>query len=200
LQGFFFLSGYSHSQPIVCFHVFRFVNRVGTNSIAVTWKDSKSMVNMFDNCTNKKYYVFILEVIAACKEAMSHLYSKATALRILIGIATRIERVREFRNCIQVTYRVYGGGRCSTFLSKKAFIVVNLDIRIHASALVEVVEVVNDDEFIVHSQKTDSYYVVRPYKVDARSRCECGDCHWLRNCRTASTKLQFGNSLASSLL
>jgi hypothetical protein len=139
----------------------------------------------------KKYYVFIAKVNTT-RKTMSHLYSKATALRILLGIATRIERVREFRNCIQVTYRVYGGGRCSTFLSKKAFIVVNLDIRVHASALVEVVEMVSDDEFIVRSQKTDSYYVVRPYKVDARSRCECGDCHWRgANCKHQIAVKQF---------
>lgn len=109
---------------------------------------------------------------------MTHPYTKAAALRILIGLATKIEIVRVFRNCIQVTYRVYGGGRCSTFLSKKAFVVSNLETRTQAAALIEVVEMVNDDEFIVQSHKTNNYYVVRPYKMEARSRCECGDCHW----------------------
>jgi hypothetical protein len=108
-------------------------------------------------------------------------YTKAAALRLLLGLARKIETVREYRNCIQVTYRVSGGARCSTFLSKKAFVVVNHDFRASGALTIEVVEVVDDDTFIVKSNKTskpDNYYVVRPYHWHEKSRCECGDCHW----------------------
>lgn len=47
------------------------------------------------------------------------IFSKAAAIRIL-KIATKIEALRVFRGSIQVTY-ITKNGRCSTFLSKKAF-------------------------------------------------------------------------------
>lgn len=46
-------------------------------------------------------------------------FTKAAALRIL-KFATKIEALRVFRGTIQVTY-ITKNGRCSTFLSKKAF-------------------------------------------------------------------------------
>jgi hypothetical protein len=47
--------------------------------------------------------------------------NKTAAARIL-PFATRVESVRQLRNgAIQVTYRVAGGRRCSTFVSRKAF-------------------------------------------------------------------------------
>lgn len=121
--------------------------------------------------------------------AMSQQYTKTAALRILIGIARKIEKVNtevrrrdgRLMNVIQVTYISINGGRCSTFLSKKDFVVVNVDFRASGAALVEVVEVVSDDEFIVKSNKVnkpDNYYVVRPYNPNPKSRCECGDCYW----------------------
>jgi hypothetical protein len=48
-----------------------------------------------------------------------YLYNNLTAKQLL-PFAEKIEKVRVFNNCIQVTYWC-NGGRCSTFLSKKSF-------------------------------------------------------------------------------
>ncbi len=102
------------------------------------------------------------------------LYTKAAAFRLL-PFAIKIEAVREFKNCIQVTYTVKGGRRCSTFLSKKAFLVDHKAIRAQGSTQVEVVEV-HGGAYIIKSKA--NHYTVRPGEFDPRDRCECGDCHW----------------------
>jgi hypothetical protein len=106
---------------------------------------------------------------------MSNLYTKAAALRILRAFAKKIETVREFANCIQVTYVVGGGRRCSTFLSKKAFLADHKAIRAQGSTEVEVKEV-HGGAYVVKSKA--NHYTVRPGQIDPRDRCECGDCHW----------------------
>lgn len=47
-------------------------------------------------------------------------FSKSAALRILKGIATKVEALRICSGSIQVTYRT-ATGRCSTFISKRDF-------------------------------------------------------------------------------
>ncbi|QSJ14171.1 hypothetical protein JYQ62_19740 [Nostoc sp. UHCC 0702] len=101
------------------------------------------------------------------------MYTKAAALRLL-PFATKIEAIREFKNCIQVTYRA-NGGRCSTFLSKTAFLADHTSLRKQGSVEVEVTEV-HGGEYVVKSKS--NYYTVRPGQLDPRDRCECGDCHW----------------------
>ncbi|MGL5881249.1 MAG: hypothetical protein ACRC2V_26235 [Xenococcaceae cyanobacterium] len=123
-------------------------------------------------------------------------YTKAAALRILIGVARRVEKVNTecCRGVIQVTYISVNGGRCSTFLSKKAFVVSDQEFRVTGASQVEIIEVVDDDHFIVQSKKTDNYYVVRPYHYNERQRCECGDCHWRgRKCKHQIAVEQFLN-------
>ncbi len=105
---------------------------------------------------------------------MSSIYTKAAALRLL-PFATKIEAIREYRNCIQVTYTVKGGRRCSTFLSKKAFLVDHTELRTQGSVSVEVTEV-HGGEYVVQSK--NNYYTVHPGHHDPHKRCECGDCHW----------------------
>jgi hypothetical protein len=104
---------------------------------------------------------------------MSSIYTKTTAKK-LIPFATKIEAVREFRNCIQVSYRVRGG-RCSTFLSKLAFLDNFTALRTQNAALVEVREV-HENEYVVYSQKSNTYYTVRPNHSEPNKRCECADC------------------------
>jgi hypothetical protein len=106
---------------------------------------------------------------------MSSIYTKGAALRQLQGIATKIEAIREYRNCIQVTYWVRSGARCSTFLSKTAFLADHTELRTQGSTSVEVTEV-HGGKYVVKSKS--NYYTVRPGQIDPRSRCECGDCHW----------------------
>lgn len=128
-------------------------------------------------------------------------YTKAAALRILIGVARKILSVnaevrrRDGRiiNIVQVTYiSSINGGKCSTFLSKKAFVVVNVDFRTKGAELVEVIEVVDDDTFTVLSHKSGNHYVVRPYHWDKKKRCECGDCYWRgANCKHQIAVAQF---------
>jgi hypothetical protein len=104
---------------------------------------------------------------------MSTIYTKSAAKRLL-PFATKIENVRELKNCIQVTYRA-NGGRCSTFLSKKAFVVDFSGIREEGSRLVEVVE----STLHTYTVKSgDNYYVVRPGHSDPHQRCECPDCNF----------------------
>lgn len=100
-------------------------------------------------------------------------YTKAAAKRIL-SFATRIEAVRELRNCVQVTYRS-NGGRCSTFLSKKAFVVDFSRIREEKSQLVSVVE---SSLYSYTVKSANNYYVVRPDTPDVQQRCECADCNF----------------------
>jgi hypothetical protein len=106
---------------------------------------------------------------------MSSIYTKTTAKK-LIPFATHVEAVREFRNCIQVTYRVRGG-RCSTFLSKLAFLDNFTALRTQNAALVEVREL-HENEYVVHSQKSNSFYKVRPNHPESSERCECADCYY----------------------
>lgn len=105
---------------------------------------------------------------------MSNIYTKTAAKRLL-PFATLIEAVREFKNCIQVTYLVANGGRCSTFLSKKAFIADFSETREERSHSSEVVESTSHT-YTVKSQ--NQYYVVRPGHPNPRQRCECSDCHF----------------------
>ena len=100
-------------------------------------------------------------------------YTKAAAKRLL-PFATKIEAVRELRNCVQVTYRS-NGGRCSTFLSKKAFVVDFSGIREAAAQSVEVVET---SLYSYTVKSANNYYVVRPGHADLRQRCECADCNF----------------------
>lgn len=112
---------------------------------------------------------------------MSQQYTKAAALRILIGIARKIINVNTTccrSGAAQVTYISINGSKCSTFLSKKAFVVINVDFRKKGAELIEVIEIVDDDTFTVLSHKSNSHYVVRPYHRNPKSRCECGDCYW----------------------
>jgi hypothetical protein len=51
---------------------------------------------------------------------MTTIYTATNALKLL-PFATSVEAVREFRTCVQVTYWVHGR-RCSTFLSRRAFL------------------------------------------------------------------------------
>lgn len=104
---------------------------------------------------------------------MNSIYTKSAAKK-LIAFATNIEVVRELKNCIQVTYRVCGG-RCSTFLSKLPFLDIFTAIRTENAALVEVREV-HENEYVVYSPKTNSYYTVRPTHPELNKRCECADC------------------------
>lgn len=128
--------------------------------------------------------------------AMSQQYTKAAALRILIGIARKIldinvELCRQ-SGAVQVVYISVDGRTCVTFLYAKEFVVVNADFRKKGAELVEVVEVVNDDTFTVFSHKTNNYYVVRPYHWHEKSRCECGDCHFRgAKCKHQVTVAQF---------
>jgi hypothetical protein len=121
---------------------------------------------------------------------MSSIYTKATAKR-LIPFSTNIEAIKELKNCIQVTYRVRGS-RCSTFLSKLAFLDDFTALRTeNAHACVEVCEVHENAncagrilrpgqvrEYLVYSKKSNSYYTVRPNHPDLNKRCECADCHY----------------------
>lgn len=102
-------------------------------------------------------------------------YTKAAALRLL-PFAIQIEVIREYRNCIQITYKVKGGRRCSTFLSKKKFVSDFSTSRINSAAAVEVVEVHSGNKFVVKSG--DKFYVVRPSHEDPYWRCECPDCYY----------------------
>ena len=106
---------------------------------------------------------------------MSSIYTKSAAKR-LIAIATHIETVRELKNCIQVTYRT-SGGRCSTFLSKVPFLDIFTTLRTQNAATVEVREV-HENEYVVYSQKSNTYYTVRPNHSELNKRCECDDCFY----------------------
>lgn len=124
---------------------------------------------------------------------MKNPYTKTIALRILIGLAKKVKAIREYFNCIQVTYFA-NGGWCSTFISKLAFITSNTEQRTEAAAQIEVVEVINDDEFITYSNKSNSYYVVRPYNAIASQRCECADCYYRQTtCKHQIAVQQFLN-------
>lgn len=102
-------------------------------------------------------------------------YTKAAA-KHLLPFATSIEVVREFKNCIQVTYWARKK-RTSTFLSKKAFINFNLELRRNGANQIEVREV-HGGEYVVYSHNSSTFYTVRPNHPDVRRRCECGDCHF----------------------
>jgi hypothetical protein len=104
---------------------------------------------------------------------MLNIYTASAAKRLL-PFATRIEAIREMKNCIQVTYLVKGGRRCSTFLSKKAFIADFSGIREIGSQSVEVVE---STLYSYTVKSGNNYYVVRP-GADRHHRCECGDCNF----------------------
>jgi hypothetical protein len=106
---------------------------------------------------------------------MTSIYTKAAAKRLL-PFATKIEVIRELPNCIQITYRA-NGGRCSTFLSKLAFLTNFTDLRIQNATQVEVREI-HQNQYVVYSQKSNSYYTVRPKQTDQYQRCECADCHY----------------------
>lgn len=103
-------------------------------------------------------------------------YTKATAHR-LIPNASKIEAVREYKNCIQCTY-IINGRRCSTFLSKKAFVLSNSNGRKVAATAVEITEV-HSNQYIVRSK--GSYYTVRPQEFNPHDRCECADTYYRGN-------------------
>ena len=108
---------------------------------------------------------------------MKTLFTKAAAKKLL-PIATSIETVREMNAVIQVTYYVANGGRCSTFLSKKAFLEVNSSQRRQAAEVIEVVEFHGGGRFVVGSSNKDAFYCVRLSESDPAGRCDCGDCHF----------------------
>ena len=108
---------------------------------------------------------------------MNSPYTKTAAIHLL-PFAVSIEAVREFKNCIQCTYQVHDGRRCSTFLSKKAFISYQSQIRVEGAKAIEITSVRGNGEYVVYSTKSNTYYVVRPDHDDPRQRCECGDCHY----------------------
>jgi hypothetical protein len=108
---------------------------------------------------------------------MSHLYTKASAQRLL-PFAKKIEAIREFKNCIQVTYWC-NGGRCSTFLSKTAFLKDYDSSRQARSHSVEVVKV-HEDKYVVRS-KGNHYTVCLSELLPASERCECPDCYYRGN-------------------
>lgn len=88
---------------------------------------------------------------------MLSIYTKEVAKK-LIPIALYIEAVREFRNCIQVTYRA-NGGRCSTFLSKKLFLDIKLSIGYKTIDEIEVVKTRTDTwSVLVNNQPVGSYH------------------------------------------
>jgi hypothetical protein len=103
-------------------------------------------------------------------------YTK-TAAKLLIPGARSVEAVRVLRNgVVQVTY-IMNGGRCSTFLSAKAFLEVNFSRRQQAAEVIEIVEI-HGEEVVVKSSKKDAYYCVRLSHPDPYQRCDCGDCHF----------------------
>jgi hypothetical protein len=103
---------------------------------------------------------------------MTNPYTKITAHRLL-PFAKLILTIRILRNCIQVTY-IANGGKCSTFLSKKAFTVSHLNARNIGSLEIEVIER-HGNAFTVLSHTSNTYYVARPGHPNERERCECGD-------------------------
>lgn len=124
---------------------------------------------------------------------MKNPYTKTIALRLLIGLAKKVKQVREFLNCIQITYFA-NGGWCSTFISKKAFLTSNNEQRTEAAAAVEVTEVIDDETFVTYSHKSNSYYTVRPYSPIAAERCECADCYYRQTtCKHQIAVQQFLN-------
>jgi hypothetical protein len=92
------------------------------------------------------------------------LYTKAAALRLLSGLATVVHAVRQLKNCIQVTYQTRRG-KCSTFLSRKAFKQAFVDAR-KASG-----------RSLPSSQINATHYQVGEHTVVlSRDRLDC-DCH-----------------------
>lgn len=102
-------------------------------------------------------------------------YTKLAAHRLL-PFAKLILSTREMKNCIQVTY-LANGGKCSTFLSKRAFITTNTNARAQRSLDIEVVERHGKD-FVVKSHNSGNFYTVRPWHPDPKQRCECGHVHF----------------------
>lgn len=124
---------------------------------------------------------------------MKNLYTKTIALRILVGLAQKVKVVRKLiNNVIQVTYWS-NSGWCSTFLSVKSFILANDQKREEAAIAAQVVEVIDDETFVVQS-KNGNQYKVRPYNFYVSNRCECNDCYYRHTeCKHQKAVKQFLN-------
>ncbi|BAS55369.1 hypothetical protein NIES2135_53460 [Leptolyngbya boryana NIES-2135] len=98
------------------------------------------------------------------------MFTKSAAKRILASLATKIEAVRELKNVVQVTYRTRKG-RCSTFISKKAFERDFVEFR-KAGAKSLIVETVKFQSgvFNVYNTEKKSQYV-----VNTQFACTCED-------------------------
>jgi hypothetical protein len=111
---------------------------------------------------------------------MKSLYTKAVAKKLL-PFANSIESINEDccrrSGAIQATYFV-NGRKCSTFLSKKAFLEVNSSQRRQAAEVIEVVEFHGGGKFVVKSSNRDAFYCVRLSNSDPIERCDCGDCYF----------------------
>lgn len=97
------------------------------------------------------------------------LYTKSAADRIITA-STKIEAVREFKNCIQVTYKI-GRARCSTFVSKAKFAADFVEFRKAAAAGLKVTG--HGTRFLVHNDASNTSNV-----VDTIAKtCTCKDFH-----------------------
>lgn len=101
------------------------------------------------------------------------MFSKAAALRILKGLAKRIEGVTDIGNCIQVTYRTVFG-RCSTFISKVLFQADFLNLRM-VGAQECVAKWIGGNDYQVSNQVKGSTNLVR--FSNGKPDCTCEDFH-----------------------
>ncbi|HEY9780896.1 MAG TPA: hypothetical protein V6D09_12245 [Leptolyngbyaceae cyanobacterium] len=104
----------------------------------------------------------------------SLIFSNASALRIL-PYATKIEALRVFKGSIQVTYSTKNG-RCSTFLSKKAFYNDFITFRIEGALSCTVKRWgagSYQNRYDVFSSKSEKIYVVE--LVAGTAMCSCPD-------------------------
>lgn len=104
------------------------------------------------------------------------IFSKAAALRIL-PFALKIEAIRVFKGSIQVTY-LTKDGRCSTFLSKKAFYNDFLTFRQRGARGCTVIPFgagCYSGHYEVRSLKGENIYTVK--RIARIPRCSCPDYH-----------------------
>ena len=96
--------------------------------------------------------------------------SKTAAARILKIKASQVLAVRIMKNgAVQVTYKM-NGGRCSTFLSRKAFDRDALEFRIKGASDIKVLSLVGNIAQALNTKKGSLY------EVDLQSRkCTCYD-------------------------